>query len=500
MVDTTFVHRVTPITAEWLNNINDAIYGPFPSNTLGSQLADSTSVSNGDALIAVKKTATGSVARTQHQINEENLSLKDLGAVGDGVTNDDAAITAAAALSQPIYVPYTSSFYAVTSLPDAVRSRLWGPGEIRVSGTITEISSVPYADSSTKPFFSLNDQAQTPTANVTLGSVARGLGYLYGKRTGGAGQYGNLLVESLVTAGIVPGEFDVSFTSWISATNMTGAGSFIYGAWTGANTPFRTQTYTGGGVVGQEINVGNRWGDLGFQADLGGTRYTVGLQVVPDVIPSTDTQSTTVTMSSGTPGVVNWTAHGLVANTPVYFGGSGTLPVALTAGTTYYVMAAGLGANSFQVSATRGGGAINFAQASSGTITALSSHAGSFGVALGPSIHDHRWWIGYLQRYDTIEPLGYAFQIAGGGSASYNNPQALIKALGYWVDGVDLSGGVYSGTPLKFNSVTLNTGYGTPTNVSKTINLPGTAATLAQVGGTLAALIVQLKLQGICTA
>ena len=40
-------------------------------------------------------------------------------------------------------------------------------------------------------------------------------------------------------------------------------------------------------------------------------------------------------------------------------------------------------------------------------------------------------------------------------------------------------------------------GYGTPTGVSKTANLPGTGATLAQVGGTLAALIVDLKALGL---
>lgn len=40
-------------------------------------------------------------------------------------------------------------------------------------------------------------------------------------------------------------------------------------------------------------------------------------------------------------------------------------------------------------------------------------------------------------------------------------------------------------------------GYGTPTNVSKTSSLPGTSATLSQVGGTLAALIADLTTQGI---
>jgi len=46
----------------------------------------------------------------------------------------------------------------------------------------------------------------------------------------------------------------------------------------------------------------------------------------------------------------------------------------------------------------------------------------------------------------------------------------------------------------------ISNGYGTPTSVSKTSSLPGTAASLAQVGGTLAALIVDLKNQGVIGA
>jgi hypothetical protein len=44
------------------------------------------------------------------------------------------------------------------------------------------------------------------------------------------------------------------------------------------------------------------------------------------------------------------------------------------------------------------------------------------------------------------------------------------------------------------------TGYGTPTSISKTASLPGTTATLAQVGGTLAALIADLKANGLIGA
>lgn len=46
----------------------------------------------GDSLIAVKQPFTGAIARTQHDKNQEVMSVKDFGAIGDGVTDDTQAI------------------------------------------------------------------------------------------------------------------------------------------------------------------------------------------------------------------------------------------------------------------------------------------------------------------------------------------------------------------------------------------------------------------------
>lgn len=88
----------------------------------------------------------------------------------------------------------------------------------------------------------------------------------------------------------------------------------------------------------------------------------------------------TVTTPVASPGMVNWANHGLVANQAVTFSVSGgVLPTGLTAGTTYYVLAAGLAANVFEVATTIGGAAINFTVSSTGTQTAVALQTGPLG-------------------------------------------------------------------------------------------------------------------------
>jgi hypothetical protein len=65
-----------------------------------------------------------------------------------------------------------------------------------------------------------------------------------------------------------------------------------------------------------------------------------------------------ISISSSTPTFI-CTCHGLTAGTKVIFTGGSTVPCGLNLNSVYYVIAAGLTADAFQVSATSGGSSIS---------------------------------------------------------------------------------------------------------------------------------------------
>lgn len=104
------------------------------------------------------------------------------------------------------------------------------------------------------------------------------------------------------------------------------------------------------------------------------------LTIVGNTIQQTDgvgivlTRTTdTFTVTVASPAVFTNTGHSLVEGTQVSFSTSGALPTGLTAGTIYYVIAAGLGADTYQVSATYKGAAVNTSGTQSGTHNELTS-------------------------------------------------------------------------------------------------------------------------------
>jgi hypothetical protein len=120
--------QVLYLAQETNNNVANAVAGQIPDGTItSSKIADGAIINadvNASAGIAATKLAftqsgAGATARTIDSKLKEVVSVKDFGAVGDGTTNDSAAIQAAAAAAVAagarLWIPKTSSFYAVSS-------------------------------------------------------------------------------------------------------------------------------------------------------------------------------------------------------------------------------------------------------------------------------------------------------------------------------------------------------------------------------------------------
>lgn len=223
------------------------------------------------------------------------VSVRDYGALGEA---DDRPVfvRALAATDGPVYVP--DGDYILSDLTAVERERLYGPGRLTVNGIFRFINSVPVpplvSTQYPAPMFGLISRDHQPIGqDGIIGSVGRGPIYTDIKRTGGKGQYGNWLNLYTVSAPCEPNEFDSGTTTWVTHQNMTGGTTFA--EWLGVNSPSQSlgQTWTGGGVVGVEINMGNRWADFGLQDDIGSGRTVAGIHIVADWSPSEDGHTAT---------------------------------------------------------------------------------------------------------------------------------------------------------------------------------------------------------------
>jgi hypothetical protein len=99
--------------------------------------------------------------------------------------------------------------------------------------------------------------------------------------------------------------------------------------------------------------------------------FTVSATVGGSAINTSSTYTGTITALTNTnPAVVTFASHNLLANNPIYFETTGTMPTGLSANTLYFVKTV-LSANTFTVSATLGGAAVNTSSTYTGVITAF---------------------------------------------------------------------------------------------------------------------------------
>lgn len=109
------------------NPVGNANWKPRTDPDLRNDLA-SSSDGKGDYLISVNQPGVSGTPRTQHSKNADTISVKDFGAVGDGVVDDTAALTALAAwvnsrpkYSNPVTVYFPNGTYLYSGGLDFIR-------------------------------------------------------------------------------------------------------------------------------------------------------------------------------------------------------------------------------------------------------------------------------------------------------------------------------------------------------------------------------------------
>ena len=138
---------------------------------------------------------------------------------------------------------------------------------------------------------------------------------------------------------------------------------------------------------------GSAWTPAGGGATGGGTDAAFCENDATITTPYTLGQASLIsgaTVTISTPGVVTLTGHGFIADSQVFFETTGALPTGLLVDTGYWVIAAGLTTNAFQLSLTQGGAAINTTGTQSGTHSCgklkNATSAGTMTIATGVTI------------------------------------------------------------------------------------------------------------------
>ena len=117
--------------------------GTGSDSALRTDLANATAVSAGSRLSGFRQTGTGATARTVDAKLKDIVSVKDFGAVGDGTTDDTAAIDLAIASgADNIYFPMGT--YMTTGNHTVTTQKLYGSNRLssiikKISGTNTII-------------------------------------------------------------------------------------------------------------------------------------------------------------------------------------------------------------------------------------------------------------------------------------------------------------------------------------------------------------------------
>lgn len=284
--------------------------------------------SNVGVLELVQGTPAGSPSAPAEPANSITLAL--ISVPTSDTTISDAQITDSR--------PYSS--YKTNVMKDIIRAGLLNSHATTTgTNTLAGVSVVPvtsYTDKYTLFFVAQNDNTGAVTYNLDgIGAKS---------------------IKKLGTEDLVANDLKAGVTYGIS--------------WSAADDNWKLITAVSNTPDGQEIGSIKSWPVkrapanwlLCYGQAISRTTYASLFNIMCPVIG-------TPTVTIATPGVFSLTAHGFTEGDAIYFTTTGALPTGLAVNTVYYVISAGLTADAFEVSASRGGAAINTTGSQSGVHT-----------------------------------------------------------------------------------------------------------------------------------
>ena len=150
-----------------------ASVGTGNDSALRTDLADASASLAGSRLSGFRQTGTGATARTVDAKLKETVSVTDFGAVGDGVTDDTAAIQAALNASSNIYLP-PGTYKTTAPLLLNTYSQINGSGSNSIIKNTTNLSVIESTTSTGSRIYFVgggNFKIEGNTAGIVAGSI-----------------------------------------------------------------------------------------------------------------------------------------------------------------------------------------------------------------------------------------------------------------------------------------------------------------------------------------